>query len=220
MGDLQRKGVVSKEQQFAEDAGLTEKVAESQAEIEGAKSKAKKDAEFRSKKKFAAEINRDIKLAESEATARGETLTDLSRAKAALPGIEKVVGKLTLLADEATFTLAGGAWDSIAKQLFGVSTKGSTAKAKMVSMVDNQVLPMLKPIFGAAFTAAEGDRLRDAMLDPDSTPDSRKAQLSSFLDQMRENIAGKERELADSTRIRDTTSFDNVKDLSDEDLFN
>lgn len=193
--------------EIAKDPVLTDAVAKSESQIEGEKSKAKEDAKFRSKKKFAAEINRDIKLAEAEAAARGETLTDLSRAKAALPGIEKVVGKLTLLADEATFTLAGGAWDSIAKQLFGVSTKGSTARAKMVSMVDNQVLPMLKPIFGAAFTAAEGDRLRDAMLDPDSTPESRKAQLASFLDQMRENIAGKERELADRTRISDTTSF-------------
>ena len=66
----------------------------------------------------------------------------------------------------------------------------------MVSIVDNQVLPLLRPIFGAAFTAAEGDRLRNALLDPDSTPGSRKAQLDAFLEQMQRNIEVKRSELS------------------------
>ena len=65
----------------------------------------------------------------------------------------------------------------------------------MVAMVDNQVLPLLKPIFGAAFTAIEGDRLRNAFLDPNSTPDSRIASLNAFQDQMERNIESKQREL-------------------------
>jgi hypothetical protein len=202
VGLIAGEGKTTADERIVRSKDLTGKIVD----FEGKKSGAKKDAEFRSKKKFQAGITRDIKLAEAAAVARGETITDLGRAEAALPGIKSVVDKLKLLSDEATFTLAGGAWDTIAKQLFGVSTKGSTARAKMVSMVDNQVLPMLKPIFGSAFTVVEGDRLRDAMLDPDSTPESRKAQLSSFFAQMQENIAGKKRELQNtgSSRVQET----------------
>jgi hypothetical protein len=172
LGIITKLGTQTKDERLAQDVELAEKVASTNAMITGA-----------------------VKEAEVRAKARGETFTDLSARKAALPGIESVVAKLKILADDATFTLSGKALDEIAKQ-FGFSTEGSTARAKMVSIVDNQVLPLLKPIFGAAFTAAEGDRLRDALLDPDSSPESRKAQLDSFLEQARRNIESGERELS------------------------
>ncbi len=168
---LSPAGATTVVERIADDPGLTERVASSQSKIRSA-----------------------IKQAESIAKARGETITDLARAEAALPGLIEVVGKLKVLADEATFTLAGKGFNAIAKQ-FGFSTKGDTSKAMMVSIVDNQVLPLLKPIFGSAFTAAEGDRLRNAFLDPNSTPESRKAQLDSFLEQMQRNIETKKLEL-------------------------
>lgn len=170
-GLLSKAGATTAKERIAGDPGLTQKVATSQAKIRSA-----------------------IKQAETTAKARGETITDLSRAEAAMPGLTEVVGKLKVLADDATFTLVGKAFNAVAKQ-FGLSTKGDTSRASMVSIVDNQVLPLLRPIFGAAFTAAEGDRLRNAFLDPDSTSDSRKAQLDAFLDQMQRNIEVKKREL-------------------------
>jgi len=145
-------------------------------------------------KQLLPQIRASIKRAEKEAANDGELAISLSAAKAALPGIKQVVTRLKSLADDATFTLAGSAFNRVAKE-FGFSTKGDTARARMISIVDNQVLPLLKPIFGAAFTAVEGDRLRNSFLDPDSTPDSRRASLDSFLQQMERNIETKEREL-------------------------
>lgn len=182
LGIITKLGTQTKDERLAQDVELAEKVASTNAMITGA-----------------------VKEAEVRAKARGETFTDLNAKKAALPGIESVVAKLKILADDATFTLSGKALDEIAKQ-FGFSTEGSTARAKMVSIVDNQVLPLLKPIFGAAFTAAEGDRLRDALLDPDSSPESRKAQLDSFLKQARRNIESGERELSQPAQQQAPTS--------------
>ena len=177
-------------ERLSRDLDASNQFAASQADIEGKKETAKLESQLALKPK----IQSAIKLAESEALARGETITDLARAEAALPGLTEVVTQLKSLAGDATFTLAGKGFNEIAKQ-FGYSTAGSTARASMVSIVDNQVLPLLRPIFGAAFTAAEGDRLRNAMLDPESTDESRKAQLDAFLGQMERNIQAKKFEL-------------------------
>jgi hypothetical protein len=171
LGLIPKAGTITGQERIAEDPKLTERVATSQGKIKAA-----------------------VKLAEVQAKERGETITDLARSEAALPGLIEVVGKLKSLADNATFTLAGKGFNAVAKQ-FGFSTEGDTSRTSMVSIVDNQVLPLLKPIFGAAFTAIEGDRLRNAFLDPDSTPDSRKASLDAFLQQMERNIETKRGEL-------------------------
>jgi hypothetical protein len=153
----------------------------------------KERAKLEVKKELLPSIRADIKRAEKDAQSKGESLSELSSARAAMPGLRTVVNNLKALSSDATFTLAGKAFNTVAKEL-GFSTKGDTARSAMIAMVDNQVLPLLKPIFGAAFTAAEGDRLRNAFLNPDSTPDSRVASLNAFLEQMERNIETKERE--------------------------
>ncbi len=184
---ISKPGTKTKEERIAGDQDLAKRVGSSQAKIKSA-----------------------VKQAEVEAKARGETATDLTKAKAALPGIKEVVGKLKVLADGATFTLAGRGFNEIAKQ-FGFSTKGDTARSSMVAIVDNQVLPLLKPIFGAAFTKTEGDSLKKSLLDPDSTPDSRKAQLDAFLTQMERNIETKERESNQQSPGEDFTSSSGIQ---------
>jgi len=163
---------------------------------------------------FETKLKSSVRQAETEAKARGETVTAVTKAKAAMPSIAEVVGKLKLLSDDATFTLAGKGFNRIAKEL-GFSTSAGTSRASMISIVDNQVLPLLRPIFGAAFTKAEGDSLKQALVDPNSTPDSRKAQLDSFLDQMVRNIEVQEREL----QAGQQTESGDVSTLSDEELF-
>jgi hypothetical protein len=177
--------------QNANDAINEAEDLESQRKIDeaGGSAAARLEAEGR----LLPSVNAAVKLAEQQALSRGETFTELNSAKAALPGLKTVVENLKVLSSEATFTLAGRSFNAIAKEL-GISTKGSTSRAAMTAMVDNQVLPLLKPIFGAAFTAIEGDRLRNAFLDPNSTPDSRVASLNAFQDQMERNIATKQRE--------------------------
>lgn len=140
--------------------------------------------------------------AKSEATSSAEAADELKRAQAALPGLRETVASLKELSKLATYTTTGKAFDLAAKELGFGGTKGSTARAKMVSVVDNQVLPLLRDTFGAAFTAAEGERLRDTLLDPDASPEAREAQLNAFMDQKVRDIETKQRQLGVSTQSR------------------
>jgi hypothetical protein len=171
--------------------GLTQQVADSEAEIAGAK----EGATLEQQRQRLPSIRAAIKDAELTAKKQNEVFTDLNRAKAGLPGLEQVVGKLKELAPIATSTLSGKAFDFAAKELGFGGTKGATARAKFIATIDNQVLPLLRETFGAAFTAAEGDRLRDALADPDASPEAKIAQLEAFIEQKTRNIQTSESEL-------------------------
>lgn len=173
---ITKPGTQTKEERVAVDPELAEKIGKTQAAIKGA-----------------------IEEEKIIAKARGENFNELRAAQAAMPNIEKVVGELKVLADDATFTLGGKAFNRFAKEL-GYSTSGDTARSSMIAIVDNQVLPLLRPIFGAAFTKAEGDSLKQALVNPDSTAESRKAQLNAFLTQMKRNIETKQAQEASTKR--------------------
>ena len=187
LGSMAKVGT-SAQERIAQDEILGKQVvAQKSAEASGAevgKSKAQL--------KFKPQINKAVKLAEKEATERGEVLTDLGRMEASLPGVKEVVNELLELSDIATSTLGGKAFDFVVKQSGFGSTKGATAKAKMEAIVDNQVLPLLKETFGAAFTATEGEALKASLVNPDSSPAQRKAQLEAFLAQKERNIRTKQ----------------------------
>jgi hypothetical protein len=136
-----------------------------------------------------------VKMAEADAESRGETLGELGRLKASMPGLLDVVGQLKELANVATSTIGGKIFDTASKELGFGSTKGATASAKFSAIVDNQILPLLKQTFGAAFTEAEGERLKRTLGDVDATPAQRHAQLEAFIDGKYREIQNKEREL-------------------------
>lgn len=168
--------------------------AKAKATIEAQKAKASEEAKSNVQLKMRPKITKAIKEAEAAAASKGESLTDLQRAEAALPGLMEVVGKLNVLSDAATYTMAGKAFDFMAKELGFGATKGATARARMESLVNNQVLPLLKQTFGAAFTQEEGDGLRRTLLDIDAAPEVRKATLKSFIEQKMRDIDTKKRE--------------------------
>lgn len=181
------------------DLGLSaqDKVAQAGAETR-AKEQAKVGVEIESataRGNAEAEIKQRIAQVESEARANGETATELRKAKAALPSLTKTIDQLRELAPLATNTLAGKFFDSASKELGFGATEGATARAKFIATIDNQVLPLLKQTFGAAFTAQEGEALRKTMGDPDATPDEKLAQLDAFIQQKMNDIETKEREL-------------------------
>jgi hypothetical protein len=144
-------------------------------------------------------INTQVKLAEKAAIERGDVLTDLGRAKAALPGLNDVVDKLRELAPVATSTLGGRVWDTAVKEFGFGATKGATASAKFGAMVNNQVLPLLKPTFGAAFTKQEGDALRATMGDKDASVEEKMATLDAFIEQKVRDIETKKLQLNQSS---------------------
>lgn len=105
-----------------------------------------------------------------------------------MPGLEKVVNDLGVLADKATFTTAGQLYNYGRKELGLEPTDSAVARAEYIAMVDNQVLPMLRDTFGAQFTVVEGETLRKTLGDPDKAPAEKKAVLKAFIEQKRRNI--------------------------------
>ena len=192
---LDPRASTSADERIASDQELTNAVADSKAAIAGKESAAKEKGKLEEQLELMPKVRAAIKEAETAAQDKGETTGAYKRAKAALPGLMEVSNRLKALADVATYTMAGKAWDGLVKQLGFGETEGSTARATMESIVDNQVLPLLRDTFGAAFTAAEGERLRNTLLDPDNAPEAKKASLDAFLEQKMRNLEAQEREL-------------------------
>ena len=140
-------------------------------------------------------IETAVKLAQADATSRGETLTDLARMEAALPGLRDVVGQLKELSLIATSTFGGRAFDFAVKESGFGSTKGANARSKFISIVNNQVLPLLKPTFGGAFSVQEGAELKATLGDPNASPQQKIDQLNAFIDQKVRGIQGEQRGL-------------------------
>ena len=139
-----------------------------------------------------------VELAKESAGLKGETLTDLQIARASLPAVLDVVSQLKELAPVATSTLGGKVFDTASKELGFGATEGSTARAKFSSIVNNQILPLLKQTFGGAFTEAESDSLKATLGDVDASPSEKIAQLNAFIDGKIREIQTKERQLGQS----------------------
>lgn len=199
---LRETGIVARasesaEERIAKDVELTNKVADSKSKI-----------------------RKSIKLAEQLATTQGETITDYNRAKAALPGLQEVVGNLRELAPIATSTLGGRVFDLASKEAGFGSTKGANARAKFIAIIDNQILPLLKQTFGAAFTVQEGERLRATLGDPDASPSEKMEQLDAFIDAKMRELETKERELGlQGVPVDPSQPSEPSVQLSDEELF-
>jgi hypothetical protein len=100
-----------------------------------------------------------------------------------LPGLFQVVNELGQLAETATYTVAGQGWDEAVKQLGMEPSGAAIARTKYIAMVDNQVLPLLRDTFGAAFTVKEGETLRATLGDPNKSPKEKQAVLEAFIEQ-------------------------------------
>ena len=191
---LEARASSSAQERIAQDPELTTAVAKSQAEISGETESAKLQKQLKHKPA----ITKAVKMAEKQASERGEVLTDLARMEASLPGLKEAVGELLELSDIATSTLGGKAFDFLVKESGFGSTKGANARAKLIAIVDNQVLPLLKETFGAAFTVQEGENLKASLVDPNASPEQKRQQLSAFLAQKERNIRTKQAQLSEA----------------------
>jgi hypothetical protein len=185
----------TREQKRIKDLEAKLKLAEGKAEIDIDAAGGKETKKLEAQLKLKPQLEADIATARQEAAKRGETLSELNQAKAALPGLKNVVSSLRQLAPIATSTLTGRGFDLLSKELGFGATKGSTARARFISIVDNEVLPLLKQTFGSAFTVQEGENLKATMGDPNASPDEKMAQLDSFIESKYRQIETKEREL-------------------------
>ena len=129
----------------------------------------------------------------AEGTATGQKAvqegSELNEMQRNIQGLRVTIDQLSALSDAATYTALGQVGNEIRKQLGLDPSEGAVARTEYIAVVNNQILPLLKETFGAAFTAAEGDTLRETLGDPNKTPAEKKVVLNAF-------IAQKERDLA------------------------
>lgn len=149
--------------------------------------------------------------------AKGEAQAALDSLTAKMPGLESVVAELNDLADKATYTLGGQAWDATVKQLGGAPSASAIARAEYIAKVDNQVLPLLRDTFGAAFTAKEGDTLRATLGDPDKSPQEKKAVLNAFIEQKKRDLEALAKQTGEQPATANTGGAD-AGAMSDDDL--
>jgi hypothetical protein len=194
-------GVVSRAStSAAERIASNENLANSIADSERLKAQAKEEGKSAAQLRFKPLIQSAIATATKEAESRGESLSKLGRLNAALPGLQEVTSQLRELSEISTSTMGGRFFDKMVQETGFGSTKGGTARSKLISIVNNQVLPLLKETFGGAMSEKEGERLIATMGDPDATHDSRMGALDAFIAQKSREIQGIKRELG-STQL-------------------
>ena len=177
---------------IAGDPALTGAVAASEAAIAGAKSGATEGAKLEQQKLYMPEIKALVTEAEREARSKGENLSEFKKAQIAMPQLRQAVQDLRELAPLVTHTYAGRIFDEAVKQTGFGATEGATARAKYIAMIDNQMLPLLKQTFGAAFTVKEGEQLKATMGDPNASPEEKAAQLDAFINQKEQELLQKQ----------------------------
>ena len=105
-----------------------------------------------------------------------------------LPMLENTVERLTVLSDQASYTGAGQLANLFRRQLGLDVGEGAIARAEYDSVVNNQILPLLRITFGAAFTETEGDKLKATLGDINASPAEKKAVLRAFINQKRAQL--------------------------------
>ena len=100
-----------------------------------------------------------------------------------MPGLMTTVARLDELSGRASFGKAAVLADDTRRALGQEVSPGGVARAEYIATVDNEVLPLLRQTFGAAFTVEEGARLRATLGNEDGTPAERRATLSAFIQQ-------------------------------------
>lgn len=119
---------------------------------------------------------------------QGEATVAYRSMMSKLPGLQTVVNDLNDLADKATYTGAGQIYDYGRAQLGMEPREAAIARTDYIAKVDNQILPLLRDTFGAAFTVKEGEALRATLGDPDKTPAEKKRVLKAFIEQKQRDV--------------------------------
>lgn len=123
----------------------------------------------------------------------GVAQTELARMQANLPRLFDVTKKLSVLGKTATYTKAGILRDQAIKEAGAAPTKGAIARTEYVATVNNEILPLLRQTFGAAFTAQEGESLKATLGDPNASPAEKDAVLRAFIETKAEQVKSTKR---------------------------
>ena len=185
----------ARKERIARDAERQRAVGDIQTEQEITGAGGKEDAKLNSQLKLKPQVEAEVTKARALAAEQGTLFTDLNQMQAALPSLRNTVGSLRELAPIATSTIGGKIFDTVTKETGFGATKGATARAKFIAIINNQVLPLLKPTFGGSFSIQEGAELKATMGDPNGTPAEKMAQLDAFIEQKVRDVEAKELQL-------------------------
>jgi hypothetical protein len=116
-------------------------------------------------------------------TQAGNDQVKLMEMQRNMPGLMGVVDRLDALSGTATFSKVEVAADAARRAIGQEVSAGGIARAEYIATVDNEILPLLRQTFGAAFTVEEGARLRATLGNEDGTPAERRATLNAFIQQ-------------------------------------
>jgi hypothetical protein len=119
---------------------------------------------------------------------QGDALVAWRSMKSKLPGLQTVVTQLNDLSEKATYTSTGQLIDWTRNELGAAPRDSAVARTKYIAIVNNQILPLLRDTFGAAFTEREGNSLKVTMGDPDLSPTQKQAVLKAFIEQKQRDI--------------------------------
>lgn len=122
-----------------------------------------------------------------------------------MPQLEDTAERLSKLGQAATYTNAGQLRDFTMRELGMDVPDAATARAEYVSMVDNEILPLLRDTFGAQFTQKEGESLKATLGNPNVSPKEKDAVLRSFIRTKTESLTSLRRELDSGQSIPDYT---------------
>ena len=149
-----------------------------------------------------APIGKDLAGAASDTAvgkAQGEAISSAESIASKMPGLEDTIAKLDKLAEEATYTMAGRTIDWAMKETGMPPRDAAVARADYIATVNNQVLPLLRDTFGAAFTEKEGNTLRETLGDPNASPMEKQAVLRAFIEQKKRDLAAMQTQSGAST---------------------
>jgi hypothetical protein len=136
------------------------------------------------------------KQAEAEGTALAAISGEAMQLEASMPALEETIAEMDELAKTADYTMPDRGINYIREQWLGKEADaGSLAASTYESKLNNQVLPMLKPLLGSAFTLAEYEALQKTLGSPTATPKQKQAALSSFVAQTKRNLSSKQKEV-------------------------
>jgi hypothetical protein len=137
-----------------------------------------------------------IKQATDRAKSQAAILTELDEKQSTLPQLEQTVEELSKLGKTATHTRVGRGLDFFRREAGLEPRDSAVARVKFITLIDNQVLPLLRQTFGAAFTQKEGESLKATLADPNLAPAEKDAALEIFINQKRAQVETLERQLS------------------------
>jgi len=142
----------------------------------------------------AGQIKREEAKQAEEGKRLGEAGGTLDFLEANMPKLQEVTNRLGELSDKATYTMAGRGMDTLSRELGRPADEGAVARAEYIATVDNEVLPLLRDTFGAAFTVKEGESLRATLGDANKSPQEKKAVLNAFINQKKSQVQALQRQ--------------------------